>query len=312
MQFFDLTLTPSPPPETNVSRPEASESRSARKARSSLLIQSRTSSSKFQIPKKPIGGFKNPSGPLSSPIDKFKSPSASQGQNDTTKALPNQADRASNTPPKQRNLGIEVEEEEDVVDNEEDPVPSDPERAPKIPAISRILGVGFEDGEEDDEQGNVSGDDTPSKRSRGRPRSRKSSSLSVGTDSPIATRYRQRNERAYNGNEGHRRDESPRDTLARLSPSTAEQLPLQDSQMLDLETSLQQLHHKMLNNHGETVRWLLFDAKRNSERTQSAFMDQVSPFASMQPIDIPPSEPVPEGTSRLRLNIHVSTVTLLW
>lgn len=189
-----------------------------------------------------------------------------------------------------------------VEDAEDDDGDNEDDDDPVIPPSPRAV---VEDAEDTDEQEEVGpGDrDTPSKPSfRADPDLQTSFDHSIGTDSPLV-RYRKR-ARLDDETSHSQRDESPREVMAWRSISTEHQ---SDAQLdLDhLEEALVQLRQRVGDDHAETVKWLLHDAKRASDGRKSAFMDKVSPFASMTPVKAPPG-PAPDGMTKLRLDTYVS------
>lgn len=53
-----------------------------------------------------------------------------------------------------------------------------------------------------------------------------------------------------------------------------------------LEGKLEQFHEDMMNDHGDTVRWLLHDARTTIARREPCFIDEENPFASARPVQI--------------------------
>jgi hypothetical protein len=149
--------------------------------------------------------------------------------------------------------------------------------------------------------------DMPSKGSRSRPSSQKSFDHSTGTDSPLATRNKEKRARMKSAQDAPRRDESPREVMARRSMSTEQQSHIQQLDIAELEDSLNRFQQRVLDDHAETTRWLLLDSKRLVEERKPAFTDKVSPFASIQPVRTLDAEAIPEGTTKLKLDTFVST-----
>lgn len=149
--------------------------------------------------------------------------------------------------------------------------------------------------------------DSPSRRPRGRPISPKSS---TGTDSPLVTRFKHKMAQMKLVNEETRRDESPREVMARRSMSTEQHSQSQQPDIDALGNSLHIFQQRVLDDHAEATRWLLHDAKRLVEKRMPAFVDEVSPFASMQSIDIPNGQVFPEGATKVNVDTYVSTATL--
>ena len=209
------------------------------------------------------------SGPASAPPTKFSPPSASRTLNKATQFLPSEKGRAR-----------AIHQSEKAVQDDD-----------------------RQDGEEVESLGDPC---TPSKRlSRGRPSSQRSVDKSVGTDSPLAQRYKEKRSRRENGNDTIRRNESPTEVMARRSVSTSQRSNPRQLDIADFEESLQRFEQEVLDNHAETVRWLLHDARRAVSRTKSVFMDKTSPFSSMEPVDALPAA-APEGAIRLKMDTFVS------
>jgi hypothetical protein len=267
-RYIDLTAD-SPEPGKNALRPARTpEPRFPGRARQSLPIQSRTSSSRST----PIETshhlrhvLKITSGP---PPANFLPPTANQTRNDTTRVIPSQVERVQSIPQNQRVIEDDVDEGKHKVAEEEEYV----------------------------------GDFATS--SKQPPRGRPSSQKSFGTDSPLATRIR--GSRLNNDNDSPRREESPREVMARRSLSTDLQPHSQQLDLVELEDSLHQFQQRVFDDHAETVKWLLHDAKRAAAGTKSAFLDKVSPFASMQSVSALPG-PAPDGMTKLNLDTYVST-----
>ena len=62
--------------------------------------------------------------------------------------------------------------------------------------------------------------------------------------------------------------------MARRSMSTEQQSHIQQLDIAELEESLNLFQRRVLDDHAETARWLLFDAKRSSRREGSRSADQ--------------------------------------
>lgn len=276
---IDLTGDLSSESESNILDPESSLPRFPNNASHSLSIQAEPSSSRstpIETSLQLSTVLENPSGLPISPT-KLSPPSTSGIRNEPTQTLPSQVERAQNISRNKNVIDEYSSEEEEEEEQEEDP----------------------------------GGRDTPSKRtSRGRPSSQKSFDQSVGTDSPLATRHKEKKSRLNNEYDGTRRGESPRAVMARRSLSMDQQSRAPQPNIVELEDSLYQSQQRVLDDHAETVRWLLHDAKRAVERTKSVFMDNVSPFASMQPVTALPG-PEPEGMNTLKLDTFVSSAACL-
>jgi hypothetical protein len=71
--------------------------------------------------------------------------------------------------------------------------------------------------------------------------------------------------------------------------------PLKETEIGKLEESLTQFQENMQNDHGDTVKWLLHDARTAAANRQPLFIDKVSLFADMKPAHIVSSAGAPSG-----------------
>jgi histone-lysine N-methyltransferase EZH2 len=159
--------------------------------------------------------------------------------------------------------------------------------------------------EEKDELDDPDEHRTPSKRGfRGATPSSKSPDQSVGTDSPLATRIREKRSRVDYEESQPPRDKSPREAMARRK-SIDQQSHVQQPSFVEIKNALGQLQQTVLDDHAEAVKWLLHDARKSTMGTKSPFMDTVSPFASMKPVIAPP-ELMLGKKSVLQIDTYVS------
>lgn len=79
----------------------------------------------------------------------------------------------------------------------------------------------------------------------------------------------------------------------------------QDHTQEEIEKKLQRFLSETRDGHAMTVRWLLYDARRDNKRPQPVWQDKESPFASLQPVQIQQGESAPPGTTELRMETLV-------
>jgi len=106
----------------------------------------------------------------------------------------------------------------------------------------------------------------------------------IGTESPLLERIRQRRLRAV------------------ASDAQADDDSVDN---MTLEYRLRQFEVNMEEYHATDVRWLLHDARRASTSI-SRFTDDESPFASAESVLWVPGTPIPAGHTKVRLESHVS------
>ena len=135
--------------------------------------------------------------------------------------------------------------------------------------------------------------------------SEKSFDRSIGTDSPLATRIREKKAQRAQDHDLVRLPESPREVMARRSISRDKVLNIQQPNVVELEKKLIGFQQRVHADHAETVKWLLHDARRATAERRVSFVDDICPFASMRPVNAPAGQ-TPEGTTLLRIDTLVS------
>jgi hypothetical protein len=162
--------------------------------------------------------------------------------------------------------------------------------------------------------------ETPSKRSY-RVNQEKSPRYSIGSGSPLLPRLKAQKlqqrfkEQQSNHNENESSDfheQGPQeDTWGGLSSNderdSDEAEPLQKTEIGRLEEALTRFQESMQNDHGDTVKWLLHDARTAAANRQPLFIDKVSPFASIQPAHIVSSGSIPNGFVITDMHSYVSS-----
>ncbi|KAF4626648.1 hypothetical protein G7Y89_g11511 [Cudoniella acicularis] len=136
--------------------------------------------------------------------------------------------------------------------------------------------------------------------------SQRSVSQSVSTDSPLLKRRQENQLKAGQASSNtKKRDQSPREVMARRSLSN-DQLPhnLQLS-VEQLEESLREFDKTMKDDHSATVRYLLHDAKKASGKSESSFIDKVSPFRAMKSVQYQSGEKIPSGSKVEKLDSFI-------
>lgn len=287
--IIDLTGSPLPEARHITLKPQQTASEVPSQARNSLPIQSKPSSARFSPAERSQHRRTSLGNPALLPPAKFSPPSASQTRNGTTITLLSQVGGSQSIISNGGLLAEDAEDDDDI-----------------IPLNPRVVVEDVEEAD-DQEEGGPGDRDTPSKRSsRGDQSSQKSFDRSVGTDSPLLTYHRMKRSRINTEISRSQRDESPREVMARRSTSTELQSHVQQLDIDQLEEDLHQFRQRMHDDHAETVKWLLHDAKRASDRRRSAFMDEISPFASMTPVKGTPGL-APDGMTQLKLDTYVSS-----
>lgn len=74
----------------------------------------------------------------------------------------------------------------------------------------------------------------------------------------------------------------------------------------NLQEGLQRFYETMQEDHANTVRWLLYDARKAIEDREPLFMDEVSPFASLEPDHVTPESVIPDEYTTVNINFYVS------
>lgn len=334
-----VTVLDSPNPElrNNALEPEPILPPIPRRARQSLPLQSKASSARSPPSQKLHHGRTAFNNTALSPPAKISPPSASGNR------LPNRIDTiapsSSESPGKSRRSDILRKVTKSTRENEFQAMVEAGQRSARLAPLSSVgrpqrissshrlmvehaeeeddndiirlsPRTAVENGKEVDEEGEEANPEeleTPSKGPFGVDRnSQKSFDQSFGTDSPIAIRSRERKSRRDTEKGRIQRDESPRDVMAQRSISTDQQSNGQQLDIDKLEEDLIQFRQRVHDDHAETVKWLLHDAKRASDGRKSAFMDKVSPFASMTTVKASPALS-PNGMTTLKLDSYVSS-----
>ena len=132
----------------------------------------------------------------------------------------------------------------------------------------------------------------------------KSLDLSIGTDSPLGIRIRQKNTQVNSERGGPRDSESPREVIARRSMSIDYEPNVEQLGNVELKDTLVRFQQSVHKDSAETAMWLLGDTRRGVEETQSAFMYKESPFALVKPIKAVTGTATEEAT-KLKLDIYV-------
>jgi hypothetical protein len=263
-----LSYSPPPEPRDTALKPESIPPEIPRSVKKSLPIQAKSSSAR------------------SSPIEKSRPPRTSL---DNTEVLLPQAKFAP--PPASR---VQIDRTQVL--------PSQDLGARSFPLKQRVI---VEDVEDDDDDSPGDGDTTLKRPSRGDPSPQKSYDLSFGTDSPL---IQKKKPRIDNEDSRPRRVDSPREVMMRRSISTDQNSHVQQPNIVELEESLEELQQRVYDDHAETVKWLLHDARRATANTKSAFTNRDSPFAQMTPVNAPPG-PAPDGMAKLKVDTLVSITT---
>lgn len=73
-----------------------------------------------------------------------------------------------------------------------------------------------------------------------------------------------------------------------------------------LQEKLQKFNGIMQEDHANTVRWLLYDARRAAEDRKSSFIDKVSPFESLKPQHVTPDSIIPEDSTIITMDSYLN------
>ena len=268
---------------------------------------------KLRQPKTSLNDIAEPS-----PPPKFSLQSASERQNVRPHGSTPQHGGAQKVPPSQ----IVIPELFDSADDESKEAQDVPENLGvgeeqngledrDTPSRQASRGVplpqaGSEDADVLEEQDSLQSSEKGSERS---PRldlsPQKSFDRSTGTDSPLATRIRGEKARKAQEENRARRAESPREVMARRSRSTDQDSNVHYQNIVDLEERLNEFQQRVHDDHAETVKWLLHDARRVSTQSVSPFIDDICPFTSMKPVNALSEQAFKEMT-KLKMETIVS------
>lgn len=156
---------------------------------------------------------------------------------------------------------------------------------------------------------------TPSKRStRSDYASRKSIPGAITSSSPMALRLKERRSRdaqskSMSGKQFKvPREKTPRRTISVDRVSEPPKARKTYTASL-LEESLCSCEQNMKNVHSLTVRHLLHDAREAEAMREQLFVDTVSPFGSLQCIQLQPNHPVRKGAYAENIDSYVSQAT---
>lgn len=152
--------------------------------------------------------------------------------------------------------------------------------------------------------------DSPSKSG---PNSDKSFERSIGTDSPIAVRHRQKKARLPESNNRSEGDKSPRHIIAQRRTSIEQDFDSEQPSSFDLGATLETFRQRVDSDFAETVALLLADNRKEAAKAKPVVVDKLCPWASMKGINLEPihsSQPLPEGKSLVKLDTIVSCLYL--
>ena len=146
--------------------------------------------------------------------------------------------------------------------------------------------------------------------SRSNHRSQRSIPDSIGSSSPLLKRLEAQRRNAPLPSNPRKRDESPRDVIARhnLSKENGREAlnPRKPHTITSLEESLRAFQQNMKDIHALTVRHLLRDAREAEAAREQLFVDAASPFGSLKGIQLEPKAQVPKGAYAEELDSYVS------
>ncbi|KAG0645584.1 Enhancer of zeste [Hyphodiscus hymeniophilus] len=124
---------------------------------------------------------------------------------------------------------------------------------------------------------------------------------SIGTDSPIAIRHRAKKAQKEPKNNQKSRPKSTRNSSPQPNLLTDEQSLNQQPNIVDLEERLEKFQQRVHDDHAETVKWLLHDARRAVAKENSPFIDDICPFAAMKAVNAIHGQ-TPDGMIKLKLD----------
>jgi hypothetical protein len=73
-----------------------------------------------------------------------------------------------------------------------------------------------------------------------------------------------------------------------------------------IEHFLIDFQQKMLNDHATTARWMLHDARRAVKSSKPKCVDQKSPFASSNSVEVPLGTSLPDSVPLIKMESNVS------
>ncbi|KAH8816363.1 hypothetical protein F5884DRAFT_219357 [Xylogone sp. PMI_703] len=141
-------------------------------------------------------------------------------------------------------------------------------------------------------------EDSPSKRSSSKADSQASIDWPAHPGSPLIVRLKSHK---FSLGQFENTSSSSQPKLAGLDSVKDPQLTLPERTQENIEKKLQGFLNEMRESHAMTVRWLLHDARRDFKYVKPAWQDKESPFASLQPAQLPQGESAPAGATELKM-----------
>jgi hypothetical protein len=137
------------------------------------------------------------------------------------------------------------------------------------------------------------------------PDSQESLGRSIGSTSPLLIRLKVQRNRVRNPpSDSNVPRSSPREEILDRSGLPESESRNQDLTDAKIKQFLLNFEQEMFDDHAASVRWLLYDSKQPVEHADT-FLDEVSPFASKEPVSVLPGSIIPEVAITVKMETFV-------